>query len=245
MSTTFDEQLLDIAYSAVAEGGPEFATAIVPSGEGGKIKHRAETREDYLSKYDIMYGELTDTRRKALRSFAILRKGMARGFRFLPPDDNAIAAADGIGKYNSGTGNVDRVAVGDGSTTTFYLIRYYSDSGTSYVRRIIKPSPYATFSINYNGAKYSLAKQEEGAAIPTTSNLSVGGLTATIYWYEGKIVFSGGAPSNGLELTFISQYHLPVAFSEDWLKFKVDSSTISEFRIALEELLPIEIGIAI
>lgn len=258
MPTTFDELLLDPYYSAFADGGPEFATAIVRSGEGGSIAHRAANREDFVSRYEIEYAELERERQKALRSFGILRQGMARGFRFLPPDDSEFEL-ERVGVLNASTGEVEPQS-DDGTETganqIFYLIRHYEDAYNSYTRRIVKPSPLDVFEVsfadaadpenilqtvelnNIPGADGELPQYGAGIVIPPLAD----SITFQLNYFTGGLGFASPLP-DGLIIYVTGKFHLPVAFTSDWHKFRVDESSISEFRIGVEEILPVEIGI--
>ncbi len=247
MPTTFDEVLLDDAYSAVAEGGPEHATALDASGAGGSILSRAETREDFVSKYDILYGDLENTRRQALRSFSILRKGMARGFRFLAPDHHEL-----VDEYVGWLvdGELLQLVSSDETFSTVFVIKTYQDNLTSYVRRITKPSPFADIVIkHYSGAvlqeTYTI---EADSCVDEDGNITdavflFAGRTAAFSFEDGRMTFSSPL-GTGQTFKISCEYHLPVCFSEDWTKFKVDEAGISEFRIGVTEILPAEIGIA-
>lgn len=257
MPTSFDEVLCPTDYSAVADGGPEFATAIVSSGAGGSVSHRAETREDYQSKYEIMYGELDRARQLALRQFAILRKGMARGFRFLAPDHNELTL-ELTGWLNPATGDIEKLAQTDGSLTDFYLIKHYEDAANNYTRRIVKPSPFDDVTIRLAEVlatvppTYGLIDE---VVIAAGTNVQEDGSIAAQYvgtldstydftfdFTDGTIVFDTAPPiDHVVQVSCI--YHLPVAFMEDWMRFRVDETTISEFRVGVTELLPIELGI--
>ncbi|CAN5509360.1 hypothetical protein BH10ACI2_BH10ACI2_04390 [soil metagenome] len=244
MSITFDEVVLDDAYSGLADGGPEFSTAIIRSGPGGGISSRAETREDYTSKYEIDYGELTVARRDTIRQFAILRKGMARGFRFTAPDGHTLTS-ELVGKQVTGTNDVIVASTANGVLTTFYLIKTFTDAGNTYYRRIVKPSPYLAVTIAFStGQTTTIAAISSASAVPTTSTGTINAINFTFYWRTGIIVFAS-APANGTAVRVSCDYHLPVAFSDDWLKFSVDEVAISSFKIGVEELLPIELGITI
>lgn len=255
MATSFDEQaLLPIDYSAHAEGGPEFATAVIRSGEGGSIAHRAETREDFISKYDILYGELENERRRALRDFGILRRGMSRGFRFLAPDDSTFIY-DQMAIDSSGT---LVLAASSGSTVDFYVVRGSADVSTSYLKRITKISPYVALIIQVfhtsdlvnPAASLTFTAQNEGSTIPNTrgqtnSGVPGGTRTYTMNLWTGVLNISAALPSSYIVKIASGQYHVPVAFTEDWHKFRVDTAAISEVRIGVEEILPVEIGITL
>lgn len=259
MSTTFDEVLLDVEYSAIADGGPEFATAMVRSGQGGSISSRAETREDFLSKYEISYAELSPERRQQLRGFGILRKGMARGFRFLAPDDHELVS-EHFGWLNPATGEVEYLAETPASNTLdeFYLIKNYSDAGNAYNKRIIKPSPFDDVTIDWYNSPGAPGDLKGSDTIPAGTAVgafdvinpadipfiifSPGGYNFTFNFITGKITSQDPLLDQTI-LRITCAYHLPVAFTEDWLKFKVDEVAISEFRIGVEEILPVELNI--
>lgn len=257
MSTTFDEILLDINYSALADGGPEWATAIIDAGDGGNISFRNVNREDYISRYEIDFAEVDPQRRKFLRKFSILREGMARGFRFLPPDDFELNDdTPNIGYYNSVTGEIAVLLAADGILKDFYLIKYYSDSCNSYLRQLVKPSPYDDFVLKFFNSSNVLQRT---VTFPADSGLTgelidqlnsvtdgsfptLGSVTFTLNQWTGKITISQAIPS-GWRITAAGIYHLPVCFEDDWQKFSVDEGGISSYKVRLRELLPVELGI--
>lgn len=254
MPSTFDELLLDVNYTSDAEGGPEFASVVVRTGSGGAVSRRNANRPDFVGRFEIDFSVLTKQRRKALRSFAILRDGMTRGFRFLPPDDNEFVA-DYVGILNETTGRVEICLDSADTHTEFYTIKYFADAFNNYTRRIVKISPYVEFLIR----PYLLAPPSpplaypdivfpaiaENDPIPTTVSVSwslVGpDPTVTLDYRTGKITFSF-LPGNFFLETY-GQFHLPVCFSEDWHKFSVDDGGLSKYRCTLEEILPVELGI--
>jgi uncharacterized protein (TIGR02217 family) len=253
MATTFDEVLLDTAYSAEAEGGPEFATVIIRSGEGGAVAQRNQNREDFVSRYQIEYGLLSPARRKALRTFAILREGMSRGFRFLAPDDNTLED-EYVGWLNPSTGKIEPKFDTDGETTDFYLISYLTDQANAYVRRIVKPSPFEDFKINFYDSVNTTELLDEvvfdagtgvgpfGVINETMQTLMIGVTDVIVNLHQGKITIAPALPQ-GYQIRVSCTYHVPVAFSQDWQKFAIDDAGLSSFQIGLEEILPVELGI--
>jgi uncharacterized protein (TIGR02217 family) len=259
MATTFDELLIPTTYSALADGGPEFASAIVRSGNGGAVAKRNSNREDYVSRYEIEYGELPSDDRAFLRTFAILRDGMTRGFRFLAPDDHELTGTDGngelVGWLNPATGEVERLAQTDGVLNEFFFIKYYSDQCNNYTRRIIKPSPFDNLTINLcdpvtgdvlasGGIAANAGVGAYNVINPTVDGtiFLVGSFGFTVYQNTGKLVFESPL-SAGYAVKVACVYHLPAAFAADWHKFSVDEVGISSFKVPLEEILPAELGI--
>lgn len=247
MAVTFDEScVLDPYYSAQASGGPEHSTAVIRSGAGGAVSSRAETREDYISKYEIMFGDLEFERQQALRSFQILRKGMARGFRFLAPDDHLLTDEQ-AGVLNAETGEIE-VGVSDGTIDTVYAVKHYEDTENEYTRRIVKLSPLDNLTVTVYDDEDDVYSVFEFVANGTWYNtrdrniLDPENWTCTVDFTTGEISFSHDL-TEGYTVKVTGTYHLPVAFTEDWAKFSVDEVTISELRVGLEELLPVELGI--
>lgn len=243
MAITFDEVLLDPEYSNLAEGGPEWATDIQRSGLGGAVSVRNINREDFISKYEISYEEMGFAKLTELRNFGILRRGQARGFRFLAPDDSYLAS-EKVGKYNSTTGEIEQVVTTDGSTTRFFVIKTYEDDFDSYLRWIGKPSSLHDFTIEiFNGATLL-----ETVTIAANSELSQGETVSlgafgnvSVYFNYGMLEFAV-APSAGKTIKITGRYHLPAVFTTDISKYRVDESAISDFQIGIEELLWADLG---
>ena len=246
-----DEVLLSPDYSAVAQGGPEWATALVRSGQGGAVAQRNINREDFVSRFEIDYLELSPERRRELRNFAILRQGMARGFRFLPPDDNFIN--DVVG-YLTGSGDIIPIYSTNGNLSRFFLIRHYADPGNAYTRWITKPSPLSdwTVSIALAGDPGNILASATFTGgylynpfpvLPVARGAVLDGFgIVTLYYNLGILNFQTPPPA-GHRITVSGTFHTAVAFTDDWQKFQVDEAGISEFKIQLEEILPIELGI--
>ena len=254
MPTSFDNVVLDPFYSEIAEGGPEFGTAIIRSGPGGGISHRSENLEDYISRYEITYALLDRARRDALREFAILRKGRARGFRFPAPDTSDLFD-EYVGALNPDTGEIQLVIQTDGSQTNFFVIKYYSDPANNYLRWITKPSPLDDLRITIADAadplNYAANKVFEGGylftpfpELPASRTIDLGNDLGrvSLFFGSGRLVFENAPPPDYV-IKLSGKYHLPCVFMDDWQKFSKDVDGNSDFKIQLEELLPKEIGL--
>ena len=223
MSAIWDDVLIDPNYSAQAtSGGPEFSTTIVSTPAG--FKQRNIDRADYISRYTINYELMTAAQFRSFRGFFIARSGMARGFRFSPPDDNT-ATNDLL--INSVTGN----NTGDGSTTVFRCWKKYTSGPVAYSRRIVK----------------LVGGMTNGDTRPSTVSARVNGSGATIAsvdYTQGLITFSA-APGNGLVVDWSGGYDLPVNFGSDWLNAQVlDVATNTQLgQIELIEQLWTELNI--
>lgn len=255
MATTFDEScILSPFYSAQADGGPDFASVIVRSGNGGAIAARNSNREDYVSRYEIEYAELTPAQRKDLRKFAILRDGMARGFRFLAPDESELER-ERVGWLNPATGEVEYLSETTGALSEFYLVHHFSDQCNNYTRRIVKPSPFddvliEVFGVGDENTVINSALIPAGTALGAYDviNETVSGTLLpvsfpfTFNFHTGKLSFVANYFADNI-IKVTCSYHLPVAFSEDWHKFSIDEAGISSWKIGVEEILPAELGI--
>lgn len=259
MATTFDEVLLPTNYSAIASGGQEWSTAVVRSGEGGSIASRAETREDSQGKYEIQFGLLAYAEQQALRSFHILRKGMARAFRFLAPDDYQLVA-ENVGWLNPATGEIEYLAATPASNTLdeFYLVKHHSDQANFYTRRIVKPSPFDDVLIEWYGDMSGTPTLKGSETIPANSTIlpfnvidtsdidfvifAPGASNFTFNFATGKV--TSEAPLGDDEMLKVTCiYHQPVVFTSDMPDFKIDEVGLSELRVGIEEVLPIELNI--
>jgi uncharacterized protein (TIGR02217 family) len=252
MATSFHEILLDKCYSHNSEGGPEWATAIERSGEGGAVSHRNINREDYISKYEIHYDELTDAERKALRDFAVLRRGQAFGFRFMA-FDNCKLNHDLCGFLNPATGEIERLneSTGtDGTKNEFYIMKRYKDAASVYDRQIVKPSPLDAMSLRFepvgnpsNGVTYGVIPNAPTIAghLPTTGSVE-SNPQITVNYATGKITWTNAPIASYLIFVETGTFHLPVCFTDDWHKVQMDAGAISNFGVGIEELLPVELA---
>lgn len=156
----FDDVLLDIYYTNFAIGGPEFSTALIDSQMG--LEQARINRWDYISRYTIEYQSLKNQRRKDLRTFHLLRWGMAYGFRFLAPDDSTD---DGKGVFlNAALVEVASLVGGQ----TYYLAKKYEDVRT-YYRRIVKPQA-GSIQLRYAGAPAAAVLNPAiGSIVPAVS----------------------------------------------------------------------------
>lgn len=237
-------------YSALARGGPEWATAIVRSGQGGAVAHRNINREDYISRYEIDYENLKSQRKADLRAFAILRQGMAAAFRFLAPDDS-VCVKEGVGYFDPSTYEINYLTQTDGTLKDFFIIKTYSDSSSRYIRRIVKPSPLDDWTI-FIYANNALVQSEIFPRVAQIKGQPMAGSKSitlpapfgvvTLDFNEGKLLFNTPPPA-GHSILVSGVYHLPVAFTEDWQKYSIDEATTGSISIGLEEVLPVELGL--
>ena len=179
----------DIAYGAT--GGPEFATSIVATASG--YEQRNINWSAARGRWDVASGLKKQTQLDTLIAFFRARKGRAHGFRFKDwTDYKATAQA-------LGTGN--------GTITTFQLIRTYSSGGNTDVRTITKPVA--------GTVKVYLAsvQQMSGWSVNTTT---------------GVITFSS-APGNGVTVSADYEFDVPVRFDTDRMAVTIEQINLHQW----------------
>ncbi|VAW03627.1 Similar to phage capsid and scaffold / Gene Transfer Agent (GTA) ORFG12 [hydrothermal vent metagenome] len=192
--TGFHETRLpeDISYGA--SGGPQFLTNVVEMASGHEQRNRewAEARNIY----DIGLGLRSENDLGELLGFFRARAGRAYGFRYKDwldykssaPQQN-IAATDQI------------LAMGDGATVGFQLVKTYDSGGLLHVRNIAKPAT-GTVTVALDGVI-----QATGWQVDVT---------------DGVVTFDV-APANGVVITAGYEFDVPVRFLEDFLPITLES----------------------
>ena len=179
----------DIAYGAT--GGPEFATNVVATASG--YEQRNINWSAARGRWDVASGLKKQTQLDTLIAFFRARKGRAHGFRFKDwTDYKATAQA-------LGTGN--------GTVTTFQLVRTYSSGGSTDVRTITKPVA-GTVKVYLAGVL-----QASGWSVNTTT---------------GVIPFST-APANGVAVSADYEFDVPVRFDTDRMAVTIEQINLHQW----------------
>lgn len=179
----------DIAYGAT--GGPEFATSVVATASG--FEQRNINWSAARGRWDVASGLKKQTQLDTLIAFFRARKGRAHGFRFKDwTDYKATAQA-------LGTGN--------GTITTFQLIRTYSSGSSTDVRTITKPVA-GTVKVYLAGVL-----QASGWSVNTTT---------------GVITFSA-APANGVAVSTDYEFDVPVRFDTDRMAVTIEQINLHQW----------------
>lgn len=179
----------DIAYGAT--GGPEFATSVVATASG--FEQRNINWSAARGRWDVASGLKKQTQLDTLVAFFRARKGRAHGFRFKDwTDFKATAQA-------LGTGN--------GTITTFQLIRTYSSGGATDVRTITKPVA-GTVKVYLAGVL-----QASGWSVNTTT---------------GVITFST-PPANGVAVSADYEFDVPVRFDTDRMAVTIEQINLHQW----------------
>jgi uncharacterized protein (TIGR02217 family) len=183
--TPFDDVTFPIAIGAEASVAPGFSTNVVTSASGHEYRN-VNWRQSRLS-FDAGPGVRGETEVETLLAFFRARRGAAVGFRFRDPYDfrsGGLTAAPAAGDQGIG--------VGDGSATSFALVKTY---GGGEQRRITRPVA--------GSVRVAIDGEEQA------TGWSLGAL--------GTIVFTA-PPAAGASISAGFEFDVPVRFAEDRLE---------------------------
>jgi uncharacterized protein (TIGR02217 family) len=187
----------DIAYGSA--GGPEYSTDIVVTHGG--YEQRNSNWSQARSRYNVASGVKTASQLESLIAFFRARQGQAQGFRFKDWTD-----------YQ---GIAQTLGTGDGSATSFQLVKRYSSGATTVSRTITKP---VTVSVKIY---VDASLQSSGYSLDSTS---------------GVVTFDS-PPSNGDVISADFEFDVPVRFATDRLSARLqDYGVYSTLDIPLIEV---------
>lgn len=178
----------DIAFGS--RGGPRRKTVIAVSGSG--YEHRNSQWADSKREYNAGYGVKSIDDIHTVVEFFEERRGMLHGFRWKDKFDFKSCAPKQTPAYDDQV-----IGTGDGSTTTFQLIKTYGSTYSPYSRDITKPVT-GTVLIGVNGS--------DTAGSGWSVNLTTGIITFSV------------APTNGHTITAGYEFDVPVRFDTDYMQ---------------------------
>lgn len=191
----FHDVLLPDGFQYASSAGPGFATIVQQSGSGHET--RIQRQSQALHRLSLIKQLQTPAEAKALKSFALERRGSLHSFKVRDFSDYT-SNADG----ETAASNLDQViGTGDGTTTTFQLVKRYGYLGTNEYTRTITLPESGTVTVAVDG-------------VPTATNPAS----------DGRIVFSA-APANGAIITAGFRFYVPVRFTlefERWARLQAD-----------------------
>ena len=188
----FDEVRFPTDISYGSRGGPRFSTAIA------KLRSGAEERVARFSyplhTYEVNYGIKSYAQLVTVRDFFIARLGAANGFRYkdfydYSTDPNATSAVSAPVFTNV------IIGTGDGTTTTFQLVKKYTSGAVTRTRNVTKPVS-GTVKSGFGGV-------EKTEGTHWTVNTTTGIITYTT------------APTSGQSVTAGCDFDVPVRFGDD------------------------------
>lgn len=208
---SFDEVTFPLKIPNGASAGPEFSTEVVVLASGAE--RRNQNWSQARRRFDARTGLRSASDSAVLLAFFMARAGRARGFRLRDWSDYS-SAADGVSVAAVGD---QIIAIGDGVTTIFPLVKNYG-SGTFLHRRIItKP-------------------------IVDSVRISVGGMELVSGWSvdstTGTVTFAV-PPALGQAITAGYLFDVPVRFDTDSLNLigsddKTTRATIPVVEIRIQ-----------
>jgi uncharacterized protein (TIGR02217 family) len=212
MTAAFHEALFPLDIALKSAGGPERKTEIVVLGSGREERNArwANSRR----RYDAGYGVKTLSALSAVVAFFEERRGMLYGFRWRDRLDQTSAAP------GSAIAPLDQViGAGDGTTTTFQLVKTYGTVYAPYLRIITKPVP--------DTVRVAVAGTEVAVGSAFTCDTTTGIVT----------FLSGHVPASGAAVTAGFQFDVPVRFDTDYLEVDLSAFTAGAIpKIPLVEI---------
>lgn len=170
-------------------GGPTYKTDIVTYGNGSEYRNAVWSLPLY--KYDFRIANLRRSDINNVYEFFLSLQGMADGFRVKDFHD-FTSASDGVSAHAA---TDVQIGVGDGSDTTFQLIKIYT-KGTATLNRTIKKPVTSTVLIEVN----SVAQTE--------------GVDFTVDYTTGIVTFTS-PPTNTHVITAGFEFDVPVRIDKD------------------------------
>ena len=168
-----------------------YNTLVTTTDSGNE--HRVARTENVQHSYDVSYGIKSYDDLAELKTFFMARGGALNGFRLSDPHDYNSNATNP--SFEGGCmGSADQqIGTGDGTDTTFQLIKTYTSGPTAAVRTIRKPVA-GTVTVYLNGAL-----QSSGWSVDTTT---------------GIVTFTS-PPSVGVAVAASFEFDVPVRFGTD------------------------------
>jgi len=208
----FHDVLFPLDVALGASGGPERVTQIVTTATG---REERNTRlADSRRRWDAGYGVKTLAALADVVAFFEERRGRLYGFRWRDRIDHASCAPGAV------PGPLDQVlAIADGATASFALVKTYGALHAPYARPITKPVA-GSVRVAVNGVE-----EAEGTAFEIEAA-------------SGAVRFlPGHEPPAGAVVTAGFQFDVPVRFDTDFLELNLSAFAAGEIpRIPVIEI---------
>lgn len=195
---------VDISYGS--RGGPGYRTNVITLKSGYEKRNVDWAQARYT--FQVTYGVKTMDQLETLISFFHVAQGMANGFRYKDWSDYRSGSV-----LASATATDQTLGTGDGTTTTFQLIKKYTQGNTSRTRTISKPVD-GTVLIAVAGS--------------TTTNFTVNVSTG--------VVTMTSAPAAGASVTAGFEFDVPCRFDTDELSTSLDDYNIGSIDVQVVEI---------
>jgi len=184
-----------IQYQSVAGAGFQTIVQESASGHEYRIARQAQGRHRFTIRKELQ----TEAEAKALKAFALGRRGSLHSFRLKDWSDYTTAE-DGT----SAPSNADQIiGIGDGTTTTFQLLKLYDASGDAPYPRV-------------------LTLPVDGTVVAALTGVATTSFTVT---GDGQVVFAV-APILNAVITAGCEFDVPVRFTkafDEWASMQADA----------------------
>lgn len=182
----FDDLPYPLALGRDATVTPEFSTSVAVTASG--FERRNSLWSNARLRFDVGPGIRSEAELGTLIAFFRARRGAARGFRLRDPSDHSSNGMTGA------PGMTDQLlGKGDGTTSTFPLVKRYGAGEAEQVRRITRPHADSV-------------------------TVSVDGLAATGWTLDpGGVIAFAAPPPAGKAVRAGFTFDVPVRFAEDRL----------------------------
>lgn len=179
----------DIAYGS--QGGPGFNTNVIVTDSGAE--ERVARWSEARHRFDAAYGIRTLSQVNLVKEFYMARQGVANSFRFKDFAD-FTTGTDGTGAHDDEDVSI---GTGDGSDTTFQLIKKYTSGPTTRNRTITYPVSGTVL-----------------VAVATVAQTE--GVDFTVNHTTGVVTFDGSAiPAGATDITAGFEFDVGVRFGEE------------------------------
>ena len=176
-----------------ARGGPERRTTIVELASGDEERNASWANS--RRRYDVSYGIRRADDLAKVVAFFEARNGRLHGFRFKDWSDYRSCLPSQIPAATD-----QLIGTGDGTTTTFQLVKRYASGEQIWMRAITRPVA-GSVTVALNGVP-----QEMGWSVDPAT---------------GVVSFTA-APGNGVAITAGFEFDVPVRFDSDALDVTLD-----------------------
>lgn len=196
----FHDVTLPDEFQYGSQAGAGFSTIVQQTASGHEI--RVARQAQAVHRMSLRTELQSASQAKTLKAFALARRGSLHSFKIKDWSDYT-SNADG---ESAATALDQLLGSGDGTTTTFQLVKRYETTGPNpYIRTITLP-------------------------IAGTVVAAVDGITTAAFTVSGtgQIVFSS-PPGNGTVITAGFQFHVPVRFTLDvdrWTRLQADAFNV-------------------
>jgi uncharacterized protein (TIGR02217 family) len=196
----FHDVTLPDEFQYGSQAGAGFSTIVQQTASGHEV--RVARQAQAIHRLSLRSELQSATQAKTLKAFALARRGSLHSFKIKDWSDYT-SNADG----ESAATTLDQIiGTGDGTTTTFQLVKRYEVTGPNeYIRTITLP-------------------------MAGTVVAALDGITTTAFTVSGtgQVIFSS-APGNGVVITAGFQFHVPVRFTlevDRWTRLQADAFNV-------------------